>query len=98
VFGGAATSKGRQWQDKLDATRQPGGLENAKTTTHKTSVRGSRLVRYAGRDVSAAPATGIKKQHKFEEKMLVSEALYGGKLIYPPARVEQDVPVFLESQ
>ncbi len=59
------------------------------------SVRGSRLVRYAGRDVSAAPATGIKKQHKFESQMMVSEALFGGKLNYPPKRVEQDVPVFV---
>lgn len=52
------------------------------------------MIRYAGRDISAAPATGIKKQHKFEEKMFVSEALMGGKLVYPPAKVENDVPVF----
>ena len=74
----------------------PGGLENARAEGHqKRSVRGGSIVRYAGRDISAAPATGIKKQHKFEEQMLVSEALFGGELIYPPARLEQDVPIFL---
>jgi 2-oxoglutarate dehydrogenase E1 component len=57
-------------------------------------VRGSRLVRYAGRDIAAAPATGIKKLHKFEEKALLSEALLGGKLVYPPAKVEQEIPIF----
>jgi 2-oxoglutarate dehydrogenase E1 component len=53
------------------------------------------LIRYAGRDISAAPATGIKKQHKFEEKTIVSEALLGGKLVYP-ARMEQDIPIFYD--
>ncbi|KAJ2996593.1 2-oxoglutarate dehydrogenase E1 component [Globomyces sp. JEL0801] len=90
-------SKGKIWQDKLDAERCSGGLENARSTIHESrSVRGGRLVRYAGRDISAAPATGIKKQHKFEEKAFLSEALLGGKLVYPPARVEQDVPIFYE--
>jgi 2-oxoglutarate dehydrogenase E1 component len=89
-------TKGRLWQDKLDEMRCAGGLENARSKLHKTSVRGSRLVRYAGRDISAAPATGIKKQHKFEEKMLLSEALFQGALHYPPKRMEQDVPIFIE--
>ena len=83
------------WQDKFDATRVSGGLENARS--HKgdgMSVRGGRLVRYAGRDISAAPATGIKKQHKFEEKAYLSEALLGGRLVYPPAKVDQDTPIF----
>ena len=52
-------------------------------------------MRYAGRDASAAPATGIKKQHKFEDKMLLSEALMGGRLVYPPHKMEGDVPVFM---
>lgn len=91
------TTKGKEWQDKLDATRCSGGLENARSGPNQgASIRGGRLVRYAGRDIAAAPATGIKKQHKFEEKMLISEALLGGKLVYPPARIEQDVPVFFE--
>ncbi|KAI8915104.1 thiamine diphosphate-binding protein [Entophlyctis helioformis] len=92
------SEKGAEWQDKLDRTRVSGGLENARDAKNADgkafSVRGGRLVRYAGRDISAAPATGIKKQHKFEEKMLVSEALLGGELVYPPARIEQDVPIF----
>ncbi|KAJ3311300.1 2-oxoglutarate dehydrogenase E1 component [Boothiomyces sp. JEL0838] len=89
------SGKGKVWQDKFDATRVSGGLENARS--HKgdgMSVRGGRLVRYAGRDISAAPATGIKKQHKFEEKAYLSEALLGGRLVYPPAKVDQDTPIF----
>eukprot|EP00842_Homolaphlyctis_polyrhiza_P001163 jgi/Hompol1/2047/HPOL_002848-RA len=89
--------KGQQWAEKFDSMRVSGGLEAAHKATDGSpaySIRGGRLVRYAGRDVSAAPATGIKKQHKFEEKTLVSEALLGGRLVYPPARVEQDVPIF----
>ena len=79
----------------MSDTFYPGGLENARTEgSKKASIRGGYIVRYAGRDISAAPATGIKKQHKFEEQMLVSEALFGGELHYPPARIEQDVPVF----
>jgi 2-oxoglutarate dehydrogenase E1 component len=89
-------SKGRVWQEKLDASRCPGGLENARSQENSVSIRGGRLVRYAGRDIAAAPATGIKKQHKFEEKALLSEALLGGKLVYPPAKVEQELPVFYE--
>jgi 2-oxoglutarate dehydrogenase E1 component len=54
------------------------------------------LVRYAGRDISAAPATGIKMQHKFEEKMFVSEALMNGKLVYPPAKIDGGIPVFFD--
>lgn len=72
--------------------RVGGGLQNAKEGLKK-SVRGGRLIRYAGRDISAAPSTGIKKQHAFEEKMLVSEAFYNGNLISPKA-VEQGVPIF----
>lgn len=80
---------------KLDQTRCSGGLENARSSSpDPRSIRGGSIIRYAGRDISAAPATGIKKQHKFEEKTLVSEALLGGKLVYPPSKVENDVPVF----
>ncbi len=71
----------------------PGGLYNGRDGTD-VSVRGGRVVRYAGRDISAAPATGIKKQHAFEEKMLVSEAFFGGKLIKPKS-VEQGVPLYI---
>jgi 2-oxoglutarate dehydrogenase E1 component len=94
VFASGGPSKGKQWQDKLDLTRRPGGLGNAKDSTHKESIRGSRLVRYAGRDISAAPATGIKKQHKFEEICFVSEALFGGKLHYPPTKMDEAIPIF----
>lgn len=45
------------------------------------SIRGGVTIRYAGRDQSAAPATGFKKQHKYEEEMLMSEALMQGRLI-----------------
>lgn len=76
-------------------TRCSGGLENARYDgIESLSVRGNHVIRYAGRDISAAPATGIKKQHKFEEKMMVSEALLNGKLVWPPKRVDGDVPVF----
>jgi 2-oxoglutarate dehydrogenase E1 component len=88
--------KGKEWQDKLDSMRHAGGLENARYEQDPKSVRGGRLVRYAGRDIAAAPATGIKKQHKFEEKAFLSEALLGGKLVYPPAKVEQELPVFYQ--
>lgn len=48
---------------------------------------------HVGRDISAAPATGIKKQHKFEDKMTMSEALLGGNLVWP-VKDEQGTPVF----
>jgi 2-oxoglutarate dehydrogenase E1 component len=60
----------------------------------KVSIRGGHLVRYAGRDISAAPATGIKKLHKYEEKVMLSEALMGGRLCYPPKDMAQEVPIF----
>jgi 2-oxoglutarate dehydrogenase E1 component len=84
--------KGKAWAEKLDANRTYGGLVNAKNGD-SVSVRGSRLIRYAGRDISAAPATGIKKLHSFEEKMLVSEAFYEGQLKSPKS-VEQGIPIF----
>jgi len=72
---------GRAWLQRLDDSRCPGGLENLRIEgREKKSIRGGRSVRYAGRDQSAAPATGIKKQHKFEETTFLSEALYGGEL------------------
>lgn len=74
--------------------RKPGGiLGNGSRKQESLSVRGSRLVRYAGRDQSAAPATGIKKQHVFEEQMLVSEALFGGHLKLVDKMV-QGIPVY----
>jgi 2-oxoglutarate dehydrogenase complex dehydrogenase (E1) component-like enzyme len=84
--------KGKQWADKFDASRVAGGLWNGKKQ-ESVSIRGGRMVRYAGRDISAAPATGIKKQHAFEEKMLVSEAFFGGKLRMPKS-VEQGIPIY----
>ena len=87
------TLKGKQWGEKFDKLRVPGGLQNAREGINQ-SIRGGRLIRYAGRDISAAPATGIKKQHAFEEKMFVSEAFFRGELIKPKA-VEQGVPVYV---
>ena len=66
------------------------------TSSELKSIRGGRLARYAGRDISAAPATGIKKQHKFEEKMVLSEALCSGNLI-DPVKVDQGIPIFYEN-
>ncbi|KAJ3097101.1 2-oxoglutarate dehydrogenase E1 component [Phlyctochytrium planicorne] len=88
-------TKGEAWQRKMESDFHPGGLLNARESNGNParSVRGSRLIRYAGRDISAAPATGLKKVHSFEEKMLVSEALLGGEL-RKPVSVEQGVPVF----
>ncbi|KAJ3110084.1 2-oxoglutarate dehydrogenase E1 component [Phlyctochytrium bullatum] len=89
-------TKGEAWQKKLNDSFFPGGLSNARDTNGEPakSIRGSRLVRYAGRDISAAPATGLKKVHIFEEQMLVSEALLGGELRKPVA-VESGVPKFV---
>ncbi|KAJ3157719.1 hypothetical protein HDU89_000096 [Geranomyces variabilis] len=87
-------TKGEAWQNRLDEMRAPGGLENIRHGKDM-SVRGGRFIRYAGRDASAAPATGLKKQHSFEEKMLVSEALLGGKLV-KPVSMESGVPKFFE--
>lgn len=81
----------------MDAMRLAGGLENARDMevgSKAMSFRGSRSVRYAGRDQSAAPATGIKKQHKFEETMFLSEALFGGVLMKPVDYV-QGIPKFI---
>lgn len=87
---------GKAWQETLDATRYGGGLENSRMEDREErSVRGSRSVRYAGRDQGAAPATGIKKQHKFEEASLLSEALFGGELRQVEDYV-QGVPKFKE--
>ncbi|TPX64684.1 oxoglutarate dehydrogenase (succinyl-transferring) [Spizellomyces sp. 'palustris'] len=88
-------TKGAEWGARFDSERVAGGLDNGRKGGKGVSVRGGRLVRYAGRDISAAPATGLKKQHVFEEKMLVSEALLGGKLV-KPAAVEQGIPKFYE--
>ena len=92
-----STANGVNWQSTFDATRCTGGLRNAKLgnpgDSLRRSVRGGRLVRYAGRDISAAPATGIKKQHKFEETMVVCEALFGG-VLRDVVRMDGDVPVF----
>jgi hypothetical protein len=58
------------------------------------SFRGGKTVRYAGRDQSAAPSTGIKKQHKAEEYSLISEAFYNGELKKVEEYV-QGVPRFI---
>lgn len=88
-------SRGQEMSVIFDSLRVSGGLSNGRLedASKQVSIRGSRLVRYAGRDISAAPATGIKKQHKFEEKMLVSEALFNGQLKYP-TKMEGDIPLF----
>ncbi|KAJ3394327.1 2-oxoglutarate dehydrogenase E1 component [Lobulomyces angularis] len=73
-----------KWRETLDNNRYAGGLENIRQANKlPKSVRGGRYIRYAGRDQSAAPATGIKKQHKFEEVTLVSEAFFNGDLKKP---------------
>jgi 2-oxoglutarate dehydrogenase E1 component len=85
-------TKGKQWAQELEDTRVSGGITNAKLGIPK-SIRGGYLVRYAGRDISAAPATGIKKLHAFEEKMFVSEAFFKGELRKPKS-IEQGVPIY----
>ncbi len=79
---------------RMEEKRVPGGLQNG-MLTHRQPVswRGGITVRYAGRDQSAAPATGLKKLHKYEDEMLVSEALMGGQLIKPKEHVN-GVPKF----
>ncbi|RKO96794.1 hypothetical protein CXG81DRAFT_12167 [Caulochytrium protostelioides] len=85
----ASATPGRAWEAKLDRERTAGGLlnfrdeDNGSSYNGAKSVRGSRLIRYAGRDISAATATGLKKQHDWEERMFISEALFGGNLIKP---------------
>lgn len=75
-----------------------GGLSNAlgpnQTYVNGKSIRGGTYVRYAGRDPSAAPATGSSFYHKFEEDMLISEALMDGNLIVP-TKYEKSAPVFI---
>lgn len=92
------TSGGQRWMEKLSKQFKAGGLANARPNsatgaTSPRSFRGSQLVRYAGRDISAAPATGIKKVHTWEEHLLVSEALLGGEL-RKPLSVEGGVPKY----
>ncbi|KAJ3281197.1 2-oxoglutarate dehydrogenase E1 component [Borealophlyctis nickersoniae] len=90
------SGKGKAWAEKFDQLREPGGISNAREGNGEDamSVRGGRLVRYAGRNISAAPATGIKKQHLWEERMLVSEALLGGKLVKPKT-IDQGIPIYM---
>ena len=82
----------------MHSSRVPGGLENANdhhgNVEESMSFRGSHIIRYAGRDPAAAPATGFKTQHDFEERMLVSEALMKGKLLKPKSIVDK-VPIFV---
>ncbi|KAI8998092.1 thiamine diphosphate-binding protein [Gaertneriomyces semiglobifer] len=90
------SGKGQEWERRLRSSFVPGGLENGrgqKDGDLRKSIRGGSLVRYAGRDISAAPATGLKKQHVFEEKMLVSEALLGGEL-RKAKEVVSGIPLF----
>ncbi|TPX48287.1 oxoglutarate dehydrogenase (succinyl-transferring) [Synchytrium endobioticum] len=96
-----AIAKSKWWEnggaskalERLHATRAPGGLANANdhhgNVEESTSIRGSHVIRYAGRDPAAAPATGFKTQHDFEERMLVSEALMKGKLLKPKGIVDK---------
>lgn len=78
--------------DSYNRKFTPGGLDNYYETSKK-SIRGSPYIRYAGRDISAAPSTGLKKQHAFEDKMFVSEALLGGELRMPVS-LENGIPKF----
>jgi 2-oxoglutarate dehydrogenase E1 component len=85
------------WQQKLEKLRYSGGLKNAMKSEKERkpfSWRGGSSIRYAGRDQSAAPATGIKKIHKFEEETMLSEALFEGKLMKPKEMVN-GVPKFV---
>ncbi|KAJ3224012.1 2-oxoglutarate dehydrogenase E1 component [Clydaea vesicula] len=85
----------QKWAETLDKNRYAGGLENIRKPNRlPKSVRGGRFIRFAGRDQSAAPATGIKKQHKFEEVTLVSEAFFKGELKKPVDMV-QGIPKFI---
>ncbi|KAJ3347699.1 2-oxoglutarate dehydrogenase E1 component [Entophlyctis luteolus] len=84
---------GRAALEKYANNLVPGGLDNYYDNTKQKSIRGSSFVRYAGRDISAAPSTGLKKQHVFEEKMFVSEALLRGELRMP-ASMENGIPKF----
>ncbi|KAJ3192839.1 2-oxoglutarate dehydrogenase E1 component [Irineochytrium annulatum] len=88
-------TKGTAWEQKLAREFTPGGIALARDSNGQPtkSIRGSRLIRYAGRDPSAAPATGLKKVHIFEEHMLVAEALLGGEL-RKAASVEGGIPKF----
>lgn len=76
-----------------------GGLANALDSNNKyryaKSIRSGTYVRYAGRDPSAAPATGFHHYHKFEDEMLLSEALMDGELI-KPIKLKDGVPIFRE--
>jgi 2-oxoglutarate dehydrogenase E1 component len=65
----------------MESIREAGGLLQAYKKDGGFSWRGGQSVRYAGRDQSAAPATGLKKLHKYEETALLSEALMSGKLM-----------------
>ena len=90
--------KGRKWEEFMDSKRVGGGLANFlfsedKSAKESSSFRGGRLLRYAGRDASAAPATGNKKQHIAEEQQLVAEAFFGGRLS-KPTKVVTGVPVW----
>lgn len=94
-------TKGLEYEIEFNKKKVPGGLENARPNGSKgantfiggASIRGSSLIRYAGRDIAAAPATGYKTQHIFEDHALTSEALFGGNII-PPVKVESGVPIF----
>ena len=78
------SEKGREWVKKMEEKRFAGGLQNGMLSARSpVSWRGGSSVRYAGRDQSAAPATGLKKLHKYEDEMLLSEALLGGNLVKP---------------
>lgn len=91
------SGKGKRASDDLDARRTGHGIggllfSGSKATTSE-SVRGGRIVRYAGRDASAAPATGNHRQHLAEEQQFLAEALLDGQLSYPK-KVSQGVPLW----
>ncbi|KAJ3115849.1 2-oxoglutarate dehydrogenase E1 component [Nowakowskiella sp. JEL0407] len=91
----------KKWIEKMEKEGNPGGLSVARKVLQAdsdaefNSIRGSAVIRYAGRDQSAAPATGLKKQHYFEEQALLCEALMGGRIIKPKS-VFQGTPIFKE--
>jgi len=49
-------------------------------------------IKYAGRQPSASPATGLKKQHAKEEKELLGTAFFGQPK--PVTQMKNGVPIF----
>lgn len=91
------SGKGKAVEEAMDTKRVGGGLANLLFSKDKSSetmsYRGGRVIRFAGRDASAAPATGNKKRHIAEEQQLIAEAFFQGRL-RKPDHVVSGVPVW----